>query len=250
MISLRTLGALALLAVIPLAAWATPPSVAGTSPVSSQTVNSCILTTLDSLTFGSYNPTSTTPSMATGSVGLRCTKAAVYAVTADGGLTRGNRMVSGGNSLAYELFTDSAFSKPWGTGVTVGTLAAFIGAGQTACINANVSSPTLPANATLAYYSGGLYYAQLVGISPRGCSAFGTTGFQLSGGIPAYYGVPSGTPQSNFAIIPHGNTGNSLSGAATSAMAAIVLPYYGRVPANQDVIPGAYSDQVTVTVSF
>lgn len=76
------------------------------------------------LAFGAYDPLSTTPADATGTIGIACTRTTRYTV----GLGAGNnaagatrRMAGpGGGLLQYELYSDPARSSPWDAVRTVG----------------------------------------------------------------------------------------------------------------------------------
>lgn len=82
--------------------------------------------------FGTYNPFSSTPTDATGSVVLTCTAGAgsgAYAVSLSvggGASYAARRMASGSNLMAYQVFTNAARSTVWGDG-TAGTSTATAG---------------------------------------------------------------------------------------------------------------------------
>ncbi|OGT21847.1 MAG: hypothetical protein A2V90_05750 [Gammaproteobacteria bacterium RBG_16_57_12] len=78
----------------------------------------CNFAGVSNIAFGSYDPTSATPTDSNGSVDIRCTKNTLYEVIITGART----MLNGGDSLAFELYSNFAGGAVWsnafGTGVT------------------------------------------------------------------------------------------------------------------------------------
>ncbi|MBW2467563.1 MAG: spore coat protein U domain-containing protein, partial [Deltaproteobacteria bacterium] len=71
-------------------------------------VNKCKITGVTDVAFGNYDPTEdTTPTDATGSVTMRCTKNSTFETYISGGAGV-REMIDGTNLLPFELYYDSA----------------------------------------------------------------------------------------------------------------------------------------------
>jgi len=78
----------------------------------------CEVTSND-LNFGTYNPKASSPHQVSSLVRATCTPGATYQVGLDAGTSSGatinqRKMVSGSNTLNYQLYSDSARSVIWG----------------------------------------------------------------------------------------------------------------------------------------
>ena len=83
----------------------------------------CEVTSND-LNFGTYNPKASSPHQVSSLVRATCTPGATYQVGLDAGTSSGatinqRKMVSGSNTLNYQLYSDTQLSKIWGE--TIGT---------------------------------------------------------------------------------------------------------------------------------
>ncbi len=92
-------------------------------PVTATVLSACIVTA-SPLAFGNYNPTSATPLTANTNVLVTCTFGTPYNVGLNQGLGTGatitnRKMMSGVNSLTYQLFQDAGHTTNWGQ--TIGT---------------------------------------------------------------------------------------------------------------------------------
>ncbi len=100
--------------------------LAAAAPLANAAV-SCTATAIP-VAFGTYDALSATPRSAAGRITLRCTASGVAERVAAtltigsglGGSSAVRRMVSGANTLDYNLFTSAAYSQIWGDG-TAGT---------------------------------------------------------------------------------------------------------------------------------
>jgi spore coat protein U-like protein len=233
------------------AAWAASPVTVGLNTTSS-VVNSCIVNSADTLSFGTYSPIASAPATASSSVVLTCTKKATFSITPTS--SSGFKMTGAGGALAYSLFQDAAFSQSFGAGATPNfsatyasnQQAAFGSAITLAQYNANIAS--YKSLSVVAVYQG-MVYLNFLGIVNDG-SAF-PNGKQV-GFHPSWTTVTSGgalTAQSDpYFVVPQGST--PITGKATSALTKVTLPFYGRAAAGQDIVPGAYADTVVLTVTF
>jgi spore coat protein U-like protein len=116
---LRAAGIAASMALM-LGGTAPAATVSGTLPVSANITNNCAFGTINSLSFGAYDPvvanaTSDLPSSST--FALTCTSGAAITM----GLSLGGNAVAsqrnmkdgGSNTLSYDLFQDAAHSTAW-----------------------------------------------------------------------------------------------------------------------------------------
>jgi spore coat protein U-like protein len=103
--------------------------VVSTLPVSAQVVGaSCTAWSTSGVAFGTYIPTSSSPTDATGQVqvscvpvlGCTCQLGCSYTIAASTGFGTytQRKLISGGASLRYQLYTDPAYSVVWGNGTS------------------------------------------------------------------------------------------------------------------------------------
>ena len=107
---------------------AAQPTLAQTATidVSANVTKSCIINS-EGLAFGDVSTLSGQAVDGAGTIDVTCTSGTPWTVSADGGKTTGKTggrtLQNGENALSYELYTDSARSTVWGTGVAgTGTL--------------------------------------------------------------------------------------------------------------------------------
>jgi spore coat protein U-like protein len=247
--------ALALL-VASMAAHATTTPVSGNEPVSSSVSNDCVIDTANSLSFGAYDPTSGMANTANSSFILQCTKGTAYSVTVNGGL-HSSAMQGAGGLLNYALYEDAAMSQSWGQGYVISNISS---TGYT-CINTGYTSyGTLAALQTFAdtatyaftynYFSGhGYDVHQVYGQSATSSCAKGSAESTSSyASVTDGDAVTADTSGAHHLVNP--GLGQSITGTSAGVHTAIDVPFYGKVPANQDLAPGSYSDTVTLIVSF
>jgi spore coat protein U-like protein len=82
-------------------------------------VNAVCEVTSNDLAFGTYNPKASSPHQVSSLVRATCTPGATYQVGLNAGTSPGatinqRKMVSGSNSLNYQLYSDSARTSIWG----------------------------------------------------------------------------------------------------------------------------------------
>ena len=82
-------------------------------------VNAVCEVTSNDLAFGTYNPKASSPHQVSSMVRATCTPGATYQVglnegTSPGATINQRKMVSGSNTLNYQLYSDSARSAIWG----------------------------------------------------------------------------------------------------------------------------------------
>ena len=106
---------------------------AGTASAASTTTNfgvtatvaaSCKLSTVPTLDFGAYDPTTGTNLDASTSITTTCTNTTPYNIGLDAGTSAGatvnsRKMASGSDTLSYNLYMDSSYTQNWGN--TVGS---------------------------------------------------------------------------------------------------------------------------------
>jgi spore coat protein U-like protein len=142
------LGVLPVLCALP--AHATTAS--GTFQVNATVISACTVSGA-LLNFGtSINPLSASvPLYATSTLSVQCTNTTPYAVSLNAGLNAGGAsnfsaraMKSGANSLAYQLYMDTAHSQVWGDGTATSVTSSGTGTGsaQSLTIYGSVSSLT------------------------------------------------------------------------------------------------------------
>jgi spore coat protein U-like protein len=119
------------------AAYCLPASALTTTttlPIGANVINICDTLTATNLSFGNYNPTSSTPTTGTNSISMRCSINDAYTISLDSGQTSGasisQRMMTNGiQTLNYNLYTSSSHSSIWGDGITGGSTVAGSGTG-------------------------------------------------------------------------------------------------------------------------
>lgn len=98
------------------------PAQAGTTTstfqVTATVVSSCIINSVGTLGFGSYDPNAGAALTGTSTINVNCTKNAPYTIALDYGVhggTAANRMMqdAGTDTLNYNLYTDSGYTKVW-----------------------------------------------------------------------------------------------------------------------------------------
>jgi len=113
-------------AALPLAIAAIPAhagTATGTFDVTTTVVNSCVINSAGNLVFPNYDVNAGAATTGTSTINVNCTKGDAYtiALSYGGTGTVANRiMVSGGNNLNYNLYTDSGWTKVWNSTCTVG----------------------------------------------------------------------------------------------------------------------------------
>jgi len=130
--SIATLGGVGLLVGL-----MTPPSAQATTTTSTFTVqaviNAACNVSATTLNFGSYDPTSGTALNGTSTVNVYCTSGTPYTTSLNVGTGGGSfvtrTIASGGNTLSFNLYRDSARSQVWGDGSGATFTVAGTGAG-------------------------------------------------------------------------------------------------------------------------
>lgn len=98
------------------------------APTSVHAVTTCTVSAT-SVAFGVYNPASATPTDSTGTITLSCTASGFTVLPAiningnaggAGGNVSNRRMVSGANTLSYQLYTNAVRNILWGDGTNGG----------------------------------------------------------------------------------------------------------------------------------
>ena len=133
--------------------------VTGTASAATTTTNLAVSATVaaacsvstTTLPFGTYDPTSGLALAQTATITTTCTNGTTYDIGLDAGTGVGasvsNRlMTSGGNTLAYGLFTDAGHTTNWGNTVGTDTVSGTgTGLGQAATVYGQIAAST-PAN--------------------------------------------------------------------------------------------------------
>lgn len=114
--SLPGFAVTAFVCAVPQAAKA---ATASTTIAVSATVQASCTVSATALTFGSYNPLSSTPLDATSTITVNCTTGTSYTVGLNAGGTSGatvttRQMLQSANTLNYSLFRDSGHTNNWG----------------------------------------------------------------------------------------------------------------------------------------
>lgn len=103
----------------------------GNLAVSATMVNACLVTSVDAMSFGSYDPTAAAAGAygfadAGGAgVNFKCTPNATFTVSLGNGANYASstrNMANGSNKLAYTIYSDSARTTPWATTATTTTV--------------------------------------------------------------------------------------------------------------------------------
>jgi spore coat protein U-like protein len=111
----------ALLAVAALAASSgvDAGTATGTFTVTATIASACLVTA-NTLSFGTYSPTSATALTGATNIFVNCTNGSPFTaalnVGSGGGSFTGRTLLSGTNTLTFNLFRDSAYSQVWGDG--------------------------------------------------------------------------------------------------------------------------------------
>jgi spore coat protein U-like protein len=111
----------ALLAVAALAATSVVNAGTATATFTVQaTIASACLVTANLLNFGTYSPTAATALTGSTTINVNCTSGSPYTaalnVGSGGGAFTGRTLLSGSNTLAFNLYKDAAFTQVWGDG--------------------------------------------------------------------------------------------------------------------------------------
>jgi spore coat protein U-like protein len=106
------------------------PGAPGSLTARATVIANCQFNTSPTLNFGNYDAISSTASTNSANLSVTCTKAlANYVITMDAGangsgtgssVARAMKDTVSGNTLSYNLFTDSGFSTVWGTTTATG----------------------------------------------------------------------------------------------------------------------------------
>lgn len=268
----RVFGA-SLIAVAVWAAGAAVPARA-TNPTSqtlgssASVVASCVIKSTGSINLGQYVPTSGSALQGSGQLALTCTKGdAVSVAPVSGGTT----LSGGGASLSYALYADAAATKMWGSGPTY----AQVNFDANVYFTHEVTLGASNQSQCTALAAGGLYVWNPTsnglcwyGWAPSGTTAYYSNGLNVAANTLYVGGAfVAGGNDGNYLIAPTGTTrvgttgyvyntvvatgtGNALTGTSAGVATPLTLTYYAKVPAGQDVSAGAYTDTVTVQVSF
>jgi len=113
--------AAALLAVAALAASAGVNAGTATGTFTVQaTIASACLVTANLLNFGTYSPTNATALTGSSTINVNCTSGSPFTaalnVGSGGGAFTGRTLLSGSNTLTFNLYRDNAYSQVWGDG--------------------------------------------------------------------------------------------------------------------------------------
>lgn len=102
----------------------------GTMNVNATIVPVCTFSA-DNLNFGTYDPTHVSPTDATTTITVKCTRGTPYSITLNGGSggsVMDRRMAAGEGTLQYNLYTDNTHTQVWGDG-TLGQALSGVGVG-------------------------------------------------------------------------------------------------------------------------
>ncbi|MFC4594333.1 spore coat U domain-containing protein [Sphingobium tyrosinilyticum] len=102
--------------LLPYEAWATETTT--TMGVSATVLNACLVTATN-MAFGTYNPTSTTPTDSTSTINVTCTPGTMFNIGLNAGSTGGatvttRQMLNGVTPLSYSLYSNGGRSTNWG----------------------------------------------------------------------------------------------------------------------------------------
>lgn len=277
---LKNLLPLLLLALLPAISFA--GSKTSTMKPTATVSNDCLINSTDNLSFGAYVPSNSAALQTSGQIKLTCTKGATVSVYPVSG---GSHMQGGGSTLTYVLYSDSAMSSVWGnqptipfdsnsTGSTFFATQTLVGDGELSIAQIQQIIPSFNPNTVYGYFyqtccaSNGTsigrtwiftgYQGQTSGSLQLGPAK----GYTLVTDAPETVVPGSNSAGTYYKIVPTSLTGvngvyqvptgpmATLSGTSTQAKTPMVLTYYGKVPALQDVTPGTYTDTVTIQVAF
>lgn len=108
------------------AASGTAATITTTFGVSATVINQCT-TSATSLAFGNYDPTSNTDTTTTNTITVTCTLNDSYTIALNGGTTSGGtitqrKMITGSDTLNYNIYQNSGHTTLWGDGTTGSTV--------------------------------------------------------------------------------------------------------------------------------
>jgi spore coat protein U-like protein len=246
-----------------------PPLVAAALPVSSSVLESCKISTLDSLSFGIYSPLDSSARLASGRLQVMCTKQVTFRASPNTGLNNQTLRNLAGENLSYGLYRDAAHTTPWGAPPTN----YFVTGSSSYCRSVLVASG-LDANGLRSFVSNAATSTFAIDY-PTGNPSLGA---QPGYAVFYYYGLPdaqnncakggrynrlASTPDTQAAVssvlptnetpviyVPTSYTGTPYTQVSPGAGALNELLFYGYLAGAQDVGPGIYLDTVTVTVTF
>ena len=113
---IRVIAAVAALAATPVASAGT---ATGTFTVQATIASGCLVSAT-TLNFGTYIPTSSTALTGTSTISVSCTSGSPYTtalnVGSGGGAFTGRTLLSGSDTLTFNLYRDAAYSQVWGDG--------------------------------------------------------------------------------------------------------------------------------------
>ena len=107
--ALRQVILVALFVCLAPLAWA--QTATATLNVSATVIDSARIVSVGDITFGNYDPTSTTATTANGSVTVTATKNLAYKIYIGADRT----LTDGSNNLTYGLFSDAGLTNAWGS---------------------------------------------------------------------------------------------------------------------------------------
>jgi spore coat protein U-like protein len=114
----------------------TAQAITSTVTVQATVVKACTISNA-TLDFGQYNPTSTTDTTGTGTLGFKCSNGVPITIDLGNGAhtASGMRgMANGANILPYQIYSGSASGPVWGTGLAGGTNLSTTGTGLDATV--------------------------------------------------------------------------------------------------------------------
>lgn len=288
--SVRRRVLLLLLALTATVSAAAASSSTGSVPTSAAVVSSCLIKSTTSISLGAYAPASGAALQGSGQVALLCTKGTAAAALPTGGgsaltgsggrLTyalytdSGTSKVWGSpvfNDITYNFSSNTALPFYFESGVSFGTCqslangTAFWFQGQGPAPSASTmgncgvnlgSGAAAPCRgssclSTVQYGSS----SSTILLSPSGTQTVLKTGPYGTGASFDGYFLPSATSTQVSGLtytipVSVSGSGQALTGTSTSVASPVVLSYYAKVPAGQDVPAGTYTDTVTLQVTF
>jgi spore coat protein U-like protein len=112
-------AAIAALAALAVSGGANAGTATGTFTVQA-TISSACLVTANLLNFGPYSPTASTALTGQTTINVNCTSGSPFTaalnVGSGGGAFTGRTLLSGSNTLTYNLYTNAALTQVWGDG--------------------------------------------------------------------------------------------------------------------------------------
>jgi len=252
-----------------MVAYASTPAQSALA-VSSSVADGCRFVGLDSLNFGSYSPISGMDAVTSGRLQIVCTKNVTFRASPNTGMNNQSLRGPGGASLSYGLYRDAARSAPWGapptnyfvtgsapycrsnlisSGLSVSDLRSFVSNAGVSTFTIDYPTGNVGVGAAPGYAV--FYYYGLPNAS-TGICAQGNKFTRLAGTPDTQPTVSSVLPTNDTPVIyvPTSFTGTPYTTTSTSVGAINELVFYGFIPGGQDALPGAYTDLVTVTLTF